>query len=51
MKRRKPKAQRKEESIRVRVTEEQKRLLMERADKAGLDVSAWLRAIGLRELD
>lgn len=48
MKRRKPKAQRKEQSIRVRVTEEQKQALSERAARDGLDVSAWLRAIGLR---
>jgi uncharacterized protein (DUF1778 family) len=50
MKRRKPKAQRKEASIRVRVTEEQKRELAERAALEGLDVSAWLRALGLRAL-
>jgi hypothetical protein len=49
MKRRKPKAQRKEQSIRVRVTEAQKRALTDVATRAGLDVSAWLRAIGLRE--
>jgi uncharacterized protein (DUF1778 family) len=49
MKRRKPRALRKEESIRVRVTEEQKRLLVARAERAGLDVSAWLRTVGLRE--
>ena len=50
MQRRKPKAQRKEDSIRVRVTAEQKRLLTERAAKDGLDVSAWLRALGLQEV-
>lgn len=50
MKRRKPKAQRKEQMIRVRVTEEQKRALSERAQREGLDVSAWLRALGLREV-
>jgi uncharacterized protein (DUF1778 family) len=48
MKRRKTKAQRKEASIRVRVTDEQKRSLVERAAREGLDVSAWLRALGLR---
>jgi hypothetical protein len=46
---RKPKAQRKEQSIRVRVTEEQKRMLAERAGRDGLEVSAWLRSLGLRE--
>jgi hypothetical protein len=49
MKRRKPKSQRKEESIRVRVTAEQKEALTARALRDGLDVSAWLRAVGLRE--
>jgi uncharacterized protein (DUF1778 family) len=47
-KRRKPKTQRKEESIRIRVTAQQKRLLEEAAQKAGLDVSSWLRSLGLR---
>ena len=49
MKRRKPKAQRKEDSIRIRVSNEQKTALVEAADRAGLDVSSWLRSIGLRE--
>ena len=48
VKRRKPKAQRKEESIRIRVTAEQKRLLAAAAQRDGLDVSAWLRQLGLR---
>jgi Mobilization protein NikA len=50
-KHRKARAQRKEESIRVRVTAQQKRALAERAQRAGLDVSAWLRSLGLRELE
>ncbi len=49
MKRRKPTAQRKEDSIRIRVTAEQKRILTEHAARAGLDVSSWLRSLGLRE--
>jgi uncharacterized protein (DUF1778 family) len=49
MKHRKPQKQRKEDSIRIRVTEEQKRTLMEGAARQGLDVSAWLRSLGLRE--
>jgi len=49
MKHRKPQRQRKEDSIRIRVTEEQKRTLMEGAARQGLDVSAWLRSLGLRE--
>lgn len=50
VKRRKPKAQRKEQSIRVRVTEEQKEALTRQAAASGLDVSAWLRSLGLREV-
>lgn len=50
-KHRKPRTQRKEQSIRVRVTAQQKRALADRAQREGLDVSAWLRALGLRELD
>lgn len=42
-------AARKDALIRVRVTEDQKALLMAAADEAGLDVSAWLRALALRE--
>ena len=49
VKRRKPKALRKEEMIRIRVTAEQKRLMTEAAERTGLDVSAWLRVLGLRK--
>ena len=45
----KPRALRKDEMIRVRVTVEQKRLLSEAAHLYGLDVSTWLRVLGLRE--
>jgi len=31
----------------VRVTIEQRKLLAEAAEKAGLDISSWLRSIGL----
>jgi uncharacterized protein (DUF1778 family) len=48
MKRRKPKAMRKEDSIRIRVSAEQKRALVEAAERAGLDVSSWLRSLGLQ---
>src|SRR5713226_4178452 len=40
--------ERKEQSIRIRVTEEQKRVLAEAAEREGLDVSTWLRSLGLR---
>lgn len=49
MKHRKTKQQRKEDTIRIRVTGEQKRTLIERAQREGLEVSAWLRSLGLRE--
>jgi uncharacterized protein (DUF1778 family) len=39
---------RKEDSIRIRVTTDQKQTLTEAADRAGLGVSSWLLAIGLR---
>ena len=46
-KRRKPPAERKEELIRVRVTPDQKKQLGEAASRAGLDVSSWLRTLGI----
>lgn len=49
MKRRKPKAERKEDVIRVRLTAEQKDALTKTAKKAGLDVSGWIRSVALRE--
>jgi len=45
---RKSKNQRKEDVIRLRVTVEQKRLMVEAAQQAGLEVSSWLRALGVR---
>jgi uncharacterized protein (DUF1778 family) len=48
VKRRKPKAQRKEATIQIRLTVEQKRSLVDAAEKAGLDVSSWLRTLGLQ---
>jgi uncharacterized protein (DUF1778 family) len=49
MKRRKPKGERKESSVRIRLTDEQKATLTTAATKAGLDVSGWLRSVALRE--
>lgn len=49
VKRRKPRVLRKEESIRIRVTTEQKEALTEAATRAGLGVSSWLLTLGLRE--
>jgi len=48
MKRRKLKADRKETSVRIRLTDDQKAKLAAAAKAAGLDVSGWLRFIGLK---
>lgn len=40
---------RKDQDIRIRVTEEQKQTLTEAATRAGLGVSSWLLMLGLRE--
>jgi uncharacterized protein (DUF1778 family) len=39
---------RKEDSIRIRVTEEQKQALTEAAERSGLGVSSWLLMLGMR---
>lgn len=49
VKRRKPKAIRKTEQIRVLVSADEKRRLINGAFSQGLDAGAWLRVIGLRE--
>jgi uncharacterized protein (DUF1778 family) len=49
MKRRKPKAHRREALVQVRVTVEQKERLTAAAQEAGLDLSSWLRVIAFRE--
>lgn len=49
MKRRKPKAERKETQVRVLLTEDQKRELAEAAKQSGQGLATWLRATGLRE--
>lgn len=36
-------------SVRIRLTEAQKETLTAAAAKAGLDLSGWLRSLGLRE--
>ena len=48
MKRRKPKQNRKEQLVQIRVTAEQKRIMTEAADRVGLDLSSWLRQLGLK---
>jgi hypothetical protein len=49
MQRRKPKAERKEIMLRFRVTSAQKQLFEVAARNTGLDVSAWLRLVAVRE--
>ena len=49
MKHRKRKEDRKEISIRVRLTAEQKGLLAKAARRDGLDLSAWLRFVAIKE--
>jgi len=44
-----PPALKKEESLRIRVTSEQKRTFEEAAHRAGLSVSSWLVSVALRE--
>jgi hypothetical protein len=51
MKRRKPKAERKELPVRVLLTEDQKRQMSDAAKKSGQGLATWLRALGLRELE
>lgn len=45
------KATRKEEIVPVRMTAEQKAILIEAAERHGLGVSTWLLTLGLREAD
>jgi len=47
IKRRKPKTERKETSIRIRLTDEQKDRLTSAATEAGLDLSGWIRALAI----
>lgn len=47
--RRKPTKSNKDNQIRIRVTDAQKRTLTDAAARLGLGVSSWLLSIGLRE--
>jgi uncharacterized protein (DUF1778 family) len=44
----KEKLERKETSIRIRISMEQKRLLLRAAALEGLELSSWMRSIALR---
>jgi uncharacterized protein (DUF1778 family) len=46
--RRKPRSARKDSQIKIRLTESQKQTLVRAADRAGLELSSWLRAVGLQ---
>jgi uncharacterized protein (DUF1778 family) len=48
MKHRKPEAQRKADTVRMRVTAEQRKILAAAAERDGLELSSWIRAIALR---
>jgi hypothetical protein len=48
IKRRKPKAMRKDDQVRVLVSESEKAELTEAANRAGLAVASWLRSVGLQ---
>lgn len=50
VKRRKSEKARKDDQIRIRLTAEQKEAFTEVAERAGLDVSSWLRWLGVREV-
>ena len=49
MKRRKQKSDRKEATILIRLTDEQKSRLVNAAKKAGLGLSGWVRSLALKE--
>jgi uncharacterized protein (DUF1778 family) len=48
-KHRKPKRERKEDRIIIRVTDEQKATLKDAANRTGLGVSPWMLSVALRE--
>ena len=48
IKRRKPKTERKETSIRIRLTADQKDTLTQAATESGLDLSGWIRDRALK---
>jgi hypothetical protein len=47
MKRRKPKTERKEETVQLRLTAEQKRQVLEKAKARGIGLGTWLLQLGL----
>ena len=51
VKRRKPKVERKEESMRLRLTADEKKAWTQAAEKDGRDLSNWLRFLANREVE
>ena len=51
IRRRKPKEDRKEESVRIRMTKQDKEDFDEAAAKESLDLSTWLRSVARRSID
>lgn len=51
MERRKPRAKRKEDVLRFRVSAAEKKAITAAAERQGLAVSAWLRLLALREAE
>ena len=49
MRPKKQKAERKDQVVQVRVTDEQKKLLEVAADAAGADLSTWIRMVALEK--
>lgn len=49
MQRRKPRRERKEASILIRLTDDQKTILTQAAKKTGLGLSGWVLSLALRE--
>ncbi|HZL17175.1 MAG TPA: DUF1778 domain-containing protein [Polyangia bacterium] len=49
MRPKKQKAERKDQVVQVRVTDEQKKLLETAADAAGADLSTWIRMVALEK--
>ena len=49
MRPKKGKADRKDRIVQLRVTEEQHKVLQAAADRAGADLSTWLRMVGLEQ--
>ena len=49
--RRKPKGDRKEASVRIRMTESQKKAFDAAALKEGLELSGWMRSVAMRYIE